>query len=1629
MEYRRAGASNWTTGTGGTISSLAPGTYEARLKAEGSDFCGSARQITIAASHTYKITAEIAPDPSGADGKITTGYLLITFAHTYPANNSVPITGLAAATSNTEPGAWVTGDASAGTVDDNGDTDDKTWRVNISPTVNNGTANLSLNAWTAENGNTYEITGGAAWSGTVYKTVPEALPTADIDYTDELLKDLDPNGNSKINGAQRQADGSGYIPLAGFISSTGSTISIIKQGGAASVDSPAQQLTIPARLAAPVITADGETSAGADDGSITGVTTDMQYQKAGGAGWTTCLGTTIDNLEPGFYYYVRLAATGADFHSGSASAYIHAFHETNFGDVYQGYEPITAQEITGDGTIENVAWNNNGDTVNNNAFELSDAEPWTVAPKPGLEPGDYSAAIKLTYSDAPESIQNITFRVHKRAEIESVQQTGTDAKGATSRITITFANDINLNWADLTVSGGAVKSGTAFINSDLKTYILDVTPQMDHKNGDPIIVSVNLHSENFTGEYDYQASIPEDAALASSDMLTAAIPRAITEAKAVTHIGGYSTSYLQFTLDHAQNPIDTDAIEEENITFGSWSESVKITYSDNTEITPTSIARVDADMGYTFRVFIEPAKSGTVTISVPGFGIDEHSVTGEIVHGVNTFTDAAYFLNQNGNNYITDLEDSYQNLPALSFDPGNGLNVYQADDYKLYTDREYSDWSVEKIAVNGEELTAAGYETASELSRPFIFDYGTPSTIASQLQITLTKGWTETNGVNTIQIILKNGGDTALLIGKLTVSGITPTSQLNVENGEGTGKYPAGAQIQIQGTPPPANQAFVGWTQNESDIEQITLPAGINGAVTMPESAVNIKANFVTRGSAPAASVSCLTQTLNLADGLYAFNNGNPVTVTGGTYFIDETWIGTTLEIRRVDNVPGGYPITSADSMPTTLNIPARPAAAPTSPVGVAETFIGLNDGKITGVTTDMEYSPDGYTWEPIDGSVVQNLSPGTYYLRYKATSSQFASVNQEITIEEAEGNPAWAISLDQTAVTFTPSDYGHTPDPVAVTVTNTGNQPTGQLDIALSGTDSDSFQLSQTQLPSIEANGGSIFTIAPKTELNAGNYSAIITVSGDDALAVSYGQTFPAQNLTVDFTVNKATITGIAPIADIQAGTARRGAKNLSQITALLPTHVIANTTSGTAALPVSSWDDTDGYDPDTAQNYTFTATLDPAALALNCTNPAEFTQTTLRVTVSAYTGGGGGGGGTTTNASTNGSASSTETSSDVTADGGQIALDYQQTQTNVTINLPDDKTKQIIDKATNQTASIDISKITEAETVTFIPKTGLLNIADENIKITVIFPQGKATIDSDAVKSLIQQATAPEITIKIAQLQTTSPLTEQLPQGAKTYDISVYSGGTLIHSYQGQLTITAPYNGRLPVSVWYLDENSGKKEKLPSTYDNDTKQTSFNPPHLSLYAIGHEEWPFIDVTENQDWYFQSVKYVYENQLFAGTSADTFSPDLPMTRGMIATVLHRLAGSPAVRINQAFADVTENQYYHQAVNWGAQSGIISGIGDGQFAPETNITRQDLAALLIRYADLSAKQIPDTQQYVPFSDGDQIADYAKTAVETLCRGGVISGRPASSGSVFDPEGIATRAEVASMLHRFAEAGR
>ena len=178
----------------------------------------------------------------------------------------------------------------------------------------------------------------------------------------------------------------------------------------------------------------------------------------------------------------------------------------------------------------------------------------------------------------------------------------------------------------------------------------------------------------------------------------------------------------------------------------------------------------------------------------------------------------------------------------------------------------------------------------------------------------------------------------------------------------------------------------------------------------------------------------------------------------------------------------------------------------------------------------------------------------------------------------------------------------------------------------------------------------------------------------------------------------------------------------------------------------------------------------------------------------------------------------------------------------------------------------------------------------------------------------------------------------------------------------------------------------------------------------------------PFTDVSE-KDWFYSDVMFVYENGLMLGTSKTLFSPHGTATRGMMATILWRMEGSPAPKGKNSFTDVEAGKWYADAITWTAENGIFAGYGKDKFGPDDPITREQLAAIFYRYADYKGYDLTVKGNLDKFKDADKITDYAKTAMQWAVGSGLVKGK---SGNLLDPQGTATRAEIAAMLHRFIE---
>ena len=213
--------------------------------------------------------------------------------------------------------------------------------------------------------------------------------------------------------------------------------------------------------------------------------------------------------------------------------------------------------------------------------------------------------------------------------------------------------------------------------------------------------------------------------------------------------------------------------------------------------------------------------------------------------------------------------------------------------------------------------------------------------------------------------------------------------------------------------------------------------------------------------------------------------------------------------------------------------------------------------------------------------------------------------------------------------------------------------------------------------------------------------------------------------------------------------------------------------------------------------------------------------------------------------------------------------------------------------------------------------------------------------------------------------------------------------------------------------------DPSGSIQDKAAHTYDNDQDATC-NTCGYQRTIVTPVVNPFQDVRES-DWCYDDIMYVYEQGLMVGTKSDTFSPNLFLTRGMMATIIWRMEGSPAPTAATSFRDVPSGIWCADAIAWTAEHSIFLGYGDHSFKPNEQITRQQLVTILYRYTDYLGKDVTASGDLSGFRDTDQLASWAETPMRWAVGTGLIRGKTTTT---LDPRSSATRAQVAAILHRF-----
>lgn len=254
-----------------------------------------------------------------------------------------------------------------------------------------------------------------------------------------------------------------------------------------------------------------------------------------------------------------------------------------------------------------------------------------------------------------------------------------------------------------------------------------------------------------------------------------------------------------------------------------------------------------------------------------------------------------------------------------------------------------------------------------------------------------------------------------------------------------------------------------------------------------------------------------------------------------------------------------------------------------------------------------------------------------------------------------------------------------------------------------------------------------------------------------------------------------------------------------------------------------------------------------------------------------------------------------------------------------------------------------------------------------------------------------------------------TTYTLTFETNGGSAISKVTKNKGTTI------DLAQYAPAKSGATFEGWYADKGLTKKITSVKLDANTTVYAKWTEAPVSGL-------PFGDV-KTADWFYNDVKYVYEKGMMAGTAADVFAPNATTTRAMIVTILYRLEGSPAVTGTGAFVDVPAGQWYTDAVNWAAANQIVKGTSATTFAPNDSITREQMAAILYRYAQYKGYDVTKKADLSGYSDNGQVSAYARDALAWANAAKLING---VTNTTLAPQGNATRAQVSAILHRFCD---
>lgn len=248
-----------------------------------------------------------------------------------------------------------------------------------------------------------------------------------------------------------------------------------------------------------------------------------------------------------------------------------------------------------------------------------------------------------------------------------------------------------------------------------------------------------------------------------------------------------------------------------------------------------------------------------------------------------------------------------------------------------------------------------------------------------------------------------------------------------------------------------------------------------------------------------------------------------------------------------------------------------------------------------------------------------------------------------------------------------------------------------------------------------------------------------------------------------------------------------------------------------------------------------------------------------------------------------------------------------------------------------------------------------------------------------------------------------------------------SVLVDGAAASCPAGSVRAAVAVNAADDLTAWSLADD-GSISAVGGAYDAGQQTYAFDVVN-GVTAIAR--FPFTDVVAGT-WYYGAAAYAYNNGLFAGMTPTTFAPNATMTRAMLVSVLWRLAGAPAPKAPNTFVDVPDGAWYTDAVTWAAENGVVSGIGGSRFDPSGFVTREQTAEILYNYAHSKGYDVSARADLTAFPDAGSVSGWAEEALSWANAAGLINGTVRDGQTILDPQGSASRAQVAMILMNYVE---